>query len=145
MSQSLTLEQANTMIQAGMAKGPELGSTPLTITVLDSGGHQKAMQRSDEATFFRPQIAFGKAWGSLALGMASRNLFGMGEGQPMFMNSLINLSDQRMVPVPGGVLIKNQQGEVPGSIEITSDTSDNDEACAVAAVEAIDLTADCGK
>ena len=145
MGQVLTLEQANTIIAGALAKGQELGLAPLTVAILDSGGHLKAMQRSDGATFFRPQIAFGKAWGSLALGMASRTLHGIGEERPMFMNSLINLSDQKLIPVPGGVLIKNSQGETLGSIGITGDTSDNDETCSVAGVEAAGLIADSGK
>lgn len=145
MSQALTLEQANTMIQSAFAKGTEMDLAPLTVVVLDAGGHLKAMQRADKATFFRPQIAVGKAWGSLALGMASRTLFNMGEERPVFMNSLINLSEQKLVPVPGGVLIKNEHGDVLGSVGITGDTSDNDEACAVAGIEATGLAADCGK
>ena len=142
---SLSLDQANKMIHSAFDKGAELNLAPLTVAILDAGGHLRAMQRQDGATFFRPQIAVGKAWGSLALGMASRTLFGIGEERPMFMNSLINLSEQRLIPVPGGVLIKDQQGEVLGSIGITGDTSDNEEACAVAAVEAVNLVADCGQ
>ena len=145
MNQSLTLGHANAIIQHTIAKGHELGLAPLTIVVLDSGGHMRAMQREDGATFFRPQIAFGKAWGGLALGMASRTLFGIGEERPMFMKSLIDLSDQRLVPMPGGVLIKNASDEVLGAVGVTGDTSDNDEICAVAGIEATGLVADCGK
>ncbi len=145
MTEQLTLAQTQQIIQAALKKGHELNLAPLTIAILDAGGHLKAMQREDGATFFRPQIAFGKAWGSIALGMASRTLFSMGEDRPMFMNSLINLSDQRLVPVPGGVLIKNSDGDVLGSVGITGDTSDNDEACAVAGIEAASLIAECGK
>ena len=145
MNQHITLDQANQMIQAAISKGKELKLNPLTVAVLDAGGHLKALQREDGTTFLRPQIAFGKAWSSLSLGMASRKLFGMGEDRPMFMNSLINLSEQRMIPVPGGVLIKNEEGEVLGAIGITGDTSDNDEACAVAGVQAIGFIADSGQ
>ena len=77
--------------------------------------------------------------------MASRTLFSIGEDRPMFMNSLINLSDQKMLPVPGGVLVKNADGDVIGAVGITGDTSDNDEACAVAGIVAIGYQADCGK
>jgi len=105
----------------------------------------KVMQCEGGATLFRPQIAFGKAWGSIALGMASRTLLSMGEDRPMFMNSLISLSDQRLAPVPGGVLFKNKQGDVLGFVGISGDTSDNDEACAVADIEAAGLSADCRK
>jgi uncharacterized protein GlcG (DUF336 family) len=145
MSQEISLEQASTIIQNAMTKGHELGLAPLTVAVLDAGGHLKALQREDKATFLRPQIAFAKAWSSLALGMASRTLFSIGEDRPMFMNSLINLSDQKMLPVPGGVLVKNADGDVIGAVGITGDTSDNDEACAVAGIVAIGYQADCGK
>ena len=103
------------------------------------------MQRADSATFFRPQIAFGKAWGSFALGMASRTLFNIGEERPMFMNSLIGLADQKLVPVPGGVLVRDTSGEVIAAVGITGYTSDNDEACAIAGIEAVSLVADAGK
>lgn len=145
MTQQLTLAQTDKIIQAALSKGHELRLAPLTIAILDDGGHMKAMQRQDGATFFRPQIAFGKAWGSIALGMASRTLFSMGEERPMFMNSLISLSNQRLVPVPGGVLVKNSDGDVLGSVGITGDTSDNDEACAVTGIEAAGLVAVSGK
>ena len=145
MTQALILEQIQQIIQAAITKGHKLRLAPLTVVVLDDGGHIKGMQREDGTTFFRPQIAFGKAWASIALGMASRTLFSMGEDRPIFMNSLISLSDQRLVPIPGGVLIKNQQGDVLGSVGITGDTSDNDEACAAAGIEAAGLTAECGK
>ena len=145
MSSQLSLEQANTIIENAFAKGAELGLAPLTIVVLDAGGHLTAMQRADSATFFRPQIAFGKAWGSLALGMASRTLFNIGEERPMFMNSLVGLADQKLVPVPGGVLVRDASGEVIAAVGITGDTSDNDEACAIAGIEAVSLVADAGK
>ena len=142
MKSELTLEQANTIIKAAFNKGKELNLNPLTVAVLDSGGHIRAIQRQDGATFLRPQIAVGKAWGSIALGMASKTLCSMAEERPMFMNSLINLSNQCLVPVPGGVLIKNSAGEVLGAVGITGDTSDNDEACAISAIEAAGLAAE---
>ena len=145
MSSQLILQQATTIIENAFAKGAELGLAPLTIVILDAGGHLKAMQRADNATFFRPQIAFGKAWGSLALGMASRTLFTIGEERPMFMNSLIGLADQKIVPVPGGVLVRDASGDVIAAVGITGDTSDNDEACAIAGIEAVNLVADAGK
>lgn len=145
MSSQLSLEQANTIIANVFTKGAELGLAPLTVVVLDAGGHLQAMQRADKATFFRPQIAFGKAWGALALGMSSRTLFNIGEDRPMFMNSLIGLADQKLVPVPGGVLVRNASGDVIAAVGITGDTSDNDEACAIAGIEAVNLVADAGK
>lgn len=145
MNEEITLQQANVIIENAFNKGQALGLAPLTVAILDAGGHLKALARQDKATFLRPQIAFGKAWGSLALGMASRTLFSIGEERPMFMNSLINLSEQKMIPVPGGVLVKDAQGNTLGAVGITGDTSDNDEACAVAGIESTGLIADCGK
>lgn len=144
MAQEIDLQQATTIIQNAIAKGHALGLAPLTVAVLDAGGHLKALSREDKATFLRPQIAFGKAWSSLAMGMASRTLFSIGEQRPMFMNSLINLSEQKMIPVPGGVLVKDSEGNTLGAVGITGDTSDNDEACAVAGIESCGLVADCG-
>lgn len=145
MTQQLTSAHAEQIIKYAFKKAEELNLAPLTVVIVDTGGHMKAMHRADSATFFRPQIAFGKAWGAIAMGMDSRTLFSMGEDRPMFMNSLINLSEHRLVPVPGGVLIKNGDGDMLGAVGISGDTSDNDEICAVAGVEAAGLIAEYGK
>jgi len=93
----------------------------------------------------RPQIAMAKAWGAIGVGVSSRKLGEMEEERPMFMNALINISNQRLMPVPGCVLIRNQQNQLIGSVGTTGDLSDQDEHCAVVGIQAAELIADIGK
>lgn len=139
----LTLSTANDIIAAAFKKGEELGLKPLTVAVLDAGGHLTALQRADASSIMRPQIAQGKAYGALATGMGSRWLNANAADRPHFVNSLVDVSGGKIVPVPGGVLIK-ADGETIGAVGITGDTSDNDEAAAVAGIEAAGFAADCG-
>lgn len=141
----LTLEQANIIIEAAHNEGQARKLAALTIVVLDAGGHMKALSRADGASFMRPQIAIAKAWGAIGIGVSSRKLGDMGEERPMFMNALINLSNQRLLPVPGGVLIRDQQNNLLGSVGITGDLSDQDEHCAIVGIQAAGLIADAGK
>jgi len=140
----LSLDQANTIIQAAMAHGAETECKPLTVAVLDAGGQLKAFQRQDGSSLMRPEIAFGKAWGALGMGMASRALAQVAAERPAFMQSLTAASGGRLIPVPGGVLVRDDSGTVIGAVGITGDTSDKDEACALAGIEAAGLTADAG-
>ena len=138
---TITLEQANTIIEAAHAEGRQRNLAPLTVVVLDSGGHLKAMSRADGASLMRPKIAMAKAWGAIGLGVSSRKLGEMGEERPMFMNALINLSDQRLLPVAGGVLVKDGEDEIIGAVGISGDLSDQDEHCAIAGIRAAGLNA----
>ena len=140
---TLSLETAQKIISTALAKGREIGLKPLTVAVLDDGGHLKAMMREDGASTLRPQIAHGKAFGAVAMGIGSRALFNRAQEQPYFIQSVNALSDGALVPVPGGVLIKDG-GVIVGAVGVTGDTSDNDEICAVAGIEAAGLTADVG-
>ena len=108
---ALTLAQASTIIDAALKKGRELKLAPLTVVVLDSGGHPVALQREDRSGIMRDDIATGKAWGGLGMGFGSRELFDRSSKQPMFITALAALSQGRMVPVPGGVLIRGGDGE----------------------------------
>lgn len=137
----LTLAQANAMIEAAFAKGAELGLKPLTVTVHDPGGHLIACQRQDGASNMRVKLAGGKACGALALGVSSRAIGKMAEERPHFVASLHTMSEGGMVPVAGGVIVCGADGTVLGAIGVTGDTSDNDEACALAAIQAVGLTA----
>jgi len=141
----ITLEQANTIIEAAHAEGKKRSLAPLTVVVLDAGGHIKALSRADAASFMRPQIAMAKAWGAIGLGVSSRKLGDMGEERPMFMNALINIADQKLLPVPGGVLVRDENNLAIGSVGITGDLSDEDEHCAVTGIQAAGLAADTGK
>lgn len=141
----LTLDQVSTIMDAALAKGVELGFKPLTIVVLDDGGNIKGLKRQDGSGPFRPQIAMGKAWGAVGIGVSSRVLEKQALERPHFVNSLAAASGGRVVPVAGGVLIRDAGGEIIGSAGISGDISDNDEMCAIAGIETAGLTADAGK
>ena len=142
---ALTLDQASTIVDQALAKGRELGLQPLTVVVLDAGGQLKAMKREDRSSLLRPEIAMGKAWGTLGMGFGGREFARrMASGGGGFLQALAVASGGRIVPVPGGVLIRDGAGEVIGAVGISGDTSDNDEACAVAGIRAASLTADTG-
>ena len=140
----VTLEAARTIVAAAFDKSRELGLKPLTIAVLDSAGALKVLERADGASLMRPEIAIGKAHGAIALGMGSRAIFQRAQEQPYFIQAMNALAKGSLVPVPGGVLIRNADGALMGAVGITGDTSDNDEACAVAGIEAAGLTAETG-
>ena len=139
----LTLEKAQTIIAAALAKGGDLGFKPLSVAVLDAGGHVIAFARQDGSSNLRFKIAEGKAAGAVALGMGSRAIFERAQQQPYFVGALNGLMDGSMVPVPGGVLVI-ENGEIIGGVGVTGDTSDNDETAAIAGVEAAGFTANAG-
>ena len=139
----LTLADAQKIIDGAIAKAGALDMMPLTIAVLDDGAHLRAFARQDgPGAALRPHIAIGKAWGSVGMGMPSRRLEGLAIDRPHFIAGAIAASDGRMVPVAGGVLIRDGSGEIIGAVGISGDSSDNDEAAAVAGIEAAGLTAD---
>ena len=136
----ITLEQAQTMITVARQKGREMGLKPLSVAVLDAGGHLLAFAREDGASPGRFEIARGKAYGSVMLGMPGSAILARAEQQPYFVNALNGAYDGKFVPVPGGVLV--MQGDtVMGAVGVTGDTSDNDAAAAVAGIEAAGFTA----
>lgn len=141
---SITLEQARTIISAALAKGAELKLKPLAVCVLDAGGHLKAFEREDGSANLRFQIAHGKANGALGLGIGSRSLMARAEAQAYFVLAANGAFDGGLVPVPGGVLVKSADGDILGAVGITGDTSDNDETCAIAGIDAVGLIADPG-
>jgi uncharacterized protein GlcG (DUF336 family) len=141
---SLTLAQASTIVDAALAKARATGSAPLTVAVLDSGGHLVALKREDRSGILRPDIAIAKAWGALGMGFGTRELAERATKVPMFITAISAVSHGRLVPVPGGVLIKDGSGEVLGAVGISGDTSDRDESCAVAGIEAAGLAAAIG-
>jgi uncharacterized protein GlcG (DUF336 family) len=141
----IALAQAVTMIDTALKHGREKGLQPLTVAVLDAGGSLVALQREDGSSLLRPQIAQAKAWGALGMGMGSRALAQRAASHPAFMSALSALSDGRIVPVPGGVLIRSSTRAVIGAVGISGDHSDHDEACAIAGIEAAGFTADSGQ
>ncbi|MBC8339892.1 MAG: heme-binding protein [Rhodospirillales bacterium] len=136
----LTLDQAAKIIEAAFAKGRDIGCHPLSVAVLDAGGHPVAFMRQDDSGILRPEIASGKAYGALGFGLGSRELK---EKNPQFLAAVAAASGGRMVPAPGGVLIL-EDGEIIGAVGISGDNSGNDEACAIAGIEAVGLTAEPG-
>ena len=131
----LNLAQANALIEAAFAKGAELGLKPLTVTIHDPGAYLIACQRQDGASNMRVKLAAGKANGALALGVSSRTIGKMAEERPHFVASVREMGEGGMVPVAGGVIVCDAGGTVLGAVGVTGDTSDNDEACALAAIE----------
>ena len=131
----LTLSQSNALIDAAFAKGAELGLKPLTVTIHDPGGHLIACQRQDGASNMRVKLAGAKASGALALGVSSRTIGEMALDRPHFVAAIDTMAEGGMVPAAGGVIVCDGEGAVLGAIGVTGDTSDNDEACALAAIE----------
>ena len=126
----VTLAQACTLVDAALARGAELGLAPLTVAVLDPGGHLIALKRQDLSGILRVEIAVAKAWGMLGMGLPARGVITRAQQAPQFFAALSVLSGGRMIPVPGGVPLTHD-GTVVGAAGISGDTSDNDEACAI--------------
>ena len=145
---ALTLDQASTIVDKALEKGRELKLHPLTVVVLDAGGHLVAMKREDKSGILRTEIATGKAWGTLGMGFGGREFARRAAANPVFLQALMAASGGRIVPVPGGVLIRDGAGEIPGeiigSVGISGDTSDKDEVCAVHGIRSAGLTPDTG-
>ena len=139
----MNLELAETLITAALAHRQSNNMKPMTVAVIDAGGHLVALKREDGSSNLRAEIAQGKAKGAVALGLGSRALFNRAQEQAYFISAMNALNGGDLVPVPGGVLIR-RDGVLLGAIGITGDTSDNDEACAIEAIKAQGLTADPG-
>jgi uncharacterized protein GlcG (DUF336 family) len=142
--QSLTLAQASTIVDVAIKTGRDKKFQPLSVAVLDPGGHLVAFKREDKSGILRFDIAFGKAWGALGMGFGSRTLAERAANTPQFFTMLAAASDGRMVCNPGGVLIRDADGDIIGAVGISGDTADNDETCAIAGIEAAGLKADPG-
>jgi uncharacterized protein GlcG (DUF336 family) len=142
--QSLNLTKANLIVDKSLEKGRALGLAPLTVAVIDAGGHLKVLKREDGSSLLRPQIAMGKAWGVLGMGFGGRELARRAAKAPAFFNALSDLCEGKMVPVPGGVIIRDVSGEILGSVGISGDTSEKDEICAVHGIQAAGFTSDTG-
>lgn len=140
----ITLAQADAIADRTLAKGREMDYAPLTVAVLDAGGHLKVLKRADDASLLRPEIAIGKAWGVLGMGFGGRELARRAERVPTFFTALNAMSGGRMVPVAGGALIRDPGGAIVGAIGVSGDTADHDEVALVDAVESVGLVADTG-
>lgn len=132
----LTLSDAQNILENALAKAKELSLMPLTVAVLDDGGHLKAFARQDgPGAPLRPHIAVGKAYGAIGTGMSSRELEKRAIERPHFINGAIAASGGRVVPVAGGLLIRDETNDIIGAVGVSGDTSDNDELVAITGIE----------
>ena len=144
---ALNIAQASTIIDVALQKGRELKFAPLAVAVLDAGGNLIAFKRDDRAGILRFDIAFGKAWGALGMGFGSRTVFeraNSNEAQRLFYTTLAAASGSKIITNPAAILNRDASGEVVGAVGISGDTSDNDEICGIAGIEAVGLKADPG-
>lgn len=135
---TLTLEQASIIVDEALSKARESKFRPMCVAVLDGGGHLKALKREDGASILRPRIAVGKAWGAVGMGESSRRLSERLKDRPAFLGALSTMSQGKVVPVAGGVLIM-RQNEVIGAVGVSGGTADEDEVCAIAGIQAAGL------
>jgi uncharacterized protein GlcG (DUF336 family) len=138
----ISLEDALIIIDGALQKGAEIACDPLTVAVLDAGGHLVAFKRQDNSGIMRGEIAIGKAYGAVGFGVGGRALR---EKNPKFMAGVISTAPNGMVPAPGGVLIRDPEtGMIIGACGISGDTGERDEIAAIAGIEAAKLVADPG-
>ena len=140
----LSLDVARKILDVALAKGVEKKLKPLVITVLDARGCVKVTAAQDGTSLLRSEIAHGKAYGALALGMGSRAIFQRAQEQTYFVSAVNTMAQGALIPVPGGVLIQDTSGALLGAVGVSGDTSDNDEVCAIAGIEAAGLKANPG-
>lgn len=136
---ALGLERARAIVAGALEAGHERKLMPLTVVVLDTGGHPIAAEREDGSGILRFEIARGKAHGALGIGVASGVFAARGQGRDAFLGAVAAASDGRMVPAAGGVLVLDDAGQVIGAVGVSGDTSDQDEACALAGIAAAGL------
>ena len=141
--ESISLEAASVIVDQALAKGRALKLKPLAAAVLDPRGCLKAYKAEDGTSLMRFDIAFAKAWGVLGMGFGGRELERRAAAG-IFFNSLQVMSEGKIVPVPGGVLICNDAGLVVGAVGISGDASEKDEICAIAGITAAGLKPDTG-
>ena len=138
----LTLKQANTIIEKALEKAREMKIKPLSVVVLDDAGNVRSAQREDGASMFRFDVALGKAWASVAMGVSSRALLKRAKDNPNFFITLAATAKGKFLPQTGGVLIKNEKGEILGAAGASGGTGEEDEEACVAGIQAAGLTAD---
>jgi uncharacterized protein GlcG (DUF336 family) len=140
--QFLTLAQANKIADEVLSQSRAMKLNPMVVAVLDAGGQLIVYKREDNSALLRFEVAFGKAWGSLGMGRPSRAFGVMATERPHFVNSLVGASGGRLVPVAGGVLIRNSEKRIIGAVGTSGDTSDNDEIVAIKAIKSVGLASD---
>lgn len=133
---TISLTSARTIILKALEKGRELQLKPLSVVVVDAGGHVQAFEREDGAAPGRFAIAHAKAYGSVMLGMAGTAQMARADAQAYFMTAVNGLFGGQVIPVPGGVLLRDKDGAVIGAVGVTGDSSDNDALAAMAGIDA---------
>jgi uncharacterized protein GlcG (DUF336 family) len=141
---TLSLDQASDIVNAALSKARELELRPVTVTVLDPGGHPVVVKREDGCGILRPQIAHAKAWGCLGTGQGGAVGARHATRDPSFFAALAAISEGRVASSRGGALIRDKEGNLLGAIGISGDRPENDEACALAGIESVSLIADAG-
>jgi uncharacterized protein GlcG (DUF336 family) len=141
---SVTLAQASTIVDIALKTARDQKQMPQTVVVLDTGGHVVAAKREDGSGIIRFEIAVGKAYGALGMGWGSRTMMERAAQNPNFLTAIVAASGGRMVPNPGGILIRDANGKIAGALGISGDTGDNDEIIGIAGIEAAGLKADAG-
>jgi uncharacterized protein GlcG (DUF336 family) len=137
----LTLDQANRIIAASLARSSEAGYKPMAVVVLDDAGHVKAVQRQDGASMLRVDIATGKAWAAIGMGVASRVLTQRAKDLPAFFNAIAASAQGKFIPQTGAVLIHDADGRVIGAAGASGGSGDEDELICTAGIEAAGLKA----
>lgn len=140
----VSLEQAARIVDAGLMQARSLGLQPMSIAVLDAGGHLVVFKHEDGSGILRPEIAQAKAWGVLGMGHGGRALAQRANIAPAFCTAIASLAGGKIIPVPGGVLIRNNSGAIIGAAGVSGDLPDKDEACAVHGIAEAGLIADTG-
>lgn len=138
----LTLAKAQTVITAALAHSRDKSLAPMAVAVLDARGVLKAFAAEEGTALRRADIAIGKAYGALAMGVGSRTLGLRAVERPHFVGAVVNAIGGSMIPVAGGVLVRGSDNSIIGAVGVTGDTSDNDESAALAGLAAADLKAD---
>ncbi|MEM1073977.1 MAG: heme-binding protein [Pseudomonadota bacterium] len=138
----ISLRKARTIVRKTLEKGREMDLKPLSVIVLDAGGHVRAFEREDDASPGRFGIAHGKAYGAIMLGIGGTAQMARADQQAYFMAAMNGLYGGKLVPVPGGVLVRDKKGAVIGAVGVTGDTSENDLVAATTGIEAVGLIAD---
>lgn len=140
----MQLATAQTIVQEALRLARSRNMKPLAVVVIDARGAMKAMAAEDGTSLHRADVAYGKAYGAVGLGMSSRKIMERADAQAYFIAAMSHITGGRLVPVPGGVLIRDAAGALLGAVGISGDTSDNDEACCVAGIAAAGLVAETG-
>jgi uncharacterized protein GlcG (DUF336 family) len=138
----LTLAHATKIVDEALAQSRVMKLNPMVVIVLDAGGQVVVYKREDNAPLLRFEVAFGKAWGALGMGRPSRAFGQMAAERPHFVNALVGASGGRLIPVAGGVLIRNSEKRIIGAVGTSGDTSDNDEIVAIKAIKSVGLASE---